>query len=410
MDYRSLLDVTTELGYLLAMSGAETFRVEDTIVRIFAAYGISAEAFAIPNCLTVSIETDHQKPMTRMRRIGHHGTDLDSVERYNSVSRRICSEKPEPAVAMELVKEAANSTKKYSFLVSIIGSILGGAGFILVYGAGVTDTVCAILCALVAGLIGQFMGKWKVNSFFSTIAAAFAIAFTAYIYGLLGFAVNVDGIIISSLMLLVPGLLFTNAMRDIIYGDTNSGINRIVQVLLIGVAIALGTGVAWNVLQSFGVHDIISTTIQHSVAIESITTVIACIGFCILFNIHGKGMSLCALGGGLTWTVFRIVQLCGTNLIATYFTAALFAAAYSEIMARVRKYPAISYLVVSIIPLLPGAGVYRTTASILIGDMEGFTTNGTQTIAIAGAIAVGILLISTIARLWSLHQQKKPVG
>ena len=32
-------------------------------------------------------------------------------------------------------------------------------------------------------------------------------------------------------------------------------------------------------------------------------------------------MSLCALGGGLTWTVFRIVQLCGTNLIATYFTA-----------------------------------------------------------------------------------------
>ena len=77
MDYRSLLDATTELGYLLAMSGAETFRVEETITRIFAAYGIQAEVFAIPNCLTVSLETDAQKPMTRMRRIGHHGTDLD---------------------------------------------------------------------------------------------------------------------------------------------------------------------------------------------------------------------------------------------------------------------------------------------------------------------------------------------
>ena len=226
-------------------------------------------------------------------------------------------------------------------------------------------------------------------------------------YGLWGLSVNVDGIIIASLMLLVPGLLFTNAMRDIIYGDTNSGINRIVQVLLIGVAIALGTGAAWNVLQPFGIQSISNTPVQHSILVESITTIIACVGFCIVFNIHGKGMILCALGGGLTWTVFQLSQQFGFNLIAAYFTATLFAAAYSEIMARIRKYPAISYLVVSIIPLLPGAGVYRTTACILVGDMDGFSANGTQTIAIAGAIAVGILIVSTLARLWSIRQQKK---
>lgn len=407
MDYRSLMDVTTELGYLLAMSGAETFRVEDTITRIFAAYGIAAEVFAIPNCLTVSLETDQQKPLTRMRRIGHHGTDLDSVERYNSVSRRICAEKPEPLEAMKWVREAAKATRQYSFWISVIGSVLGGGGFILVYGGGVTDTVCAVLCGFLAGIVSQLMNKWKVNAFFSTIAAAFVIAFTAYLYGLWGLSVNVDGIIIASLMLLVPGLLFTNAMRDIIYGDTNSGINRIVQVLLIGVAIALGTGAAWNVLQPFGIQSISNTPVQHSILVESITTIIACVGFCIVFNIHGKGMILCALGGGLTWTVFQLSQQFGFNLIAAYFTATLFAAAYSEIMARIRKYPAISYLVVSIIPLLPGAGVYRTTACILVGDMDGFSANGTQTIAIAGAIAVGILIVSTLARLWSIRQQKK---
>lgn len=407
MDYRSLLDVTTELGYLLAMSGAETFRVEDTITRIFAAYGIVAEVFAIPNCLTVSLETDHQKPLTRMRRIGHHGTDLDSVERYNSISRRICAEKPEPAEAMKWVQEAAKAKRTYSFWGSVIGSILGGGGFILVYGGGITDALCAVVCGFLTGVINQVMSKWRVNTFFSTIASAFVIALTAYVYGLLGFAVNVDGIIISSLMLLVPGLLFTNAMRDIIYGDTNSGINRIVQVLLIGVAIALGTGAAWNALQPFNIQGITNTPIQHSIGIESITTVIACIGFCIVFNIHGKGMLLCALGGGLTWTVFRVAQVFDFDLIAAYFTATLFAAAYSEIMARIRKYPAISYLVVSIIPLLPGAGVYRTTACILVGDMDGFSANGTQTIAIAGAIAVGILIVSTLARLWSIRQQKK---
>jgi uncharacterized membrane protein YjjP (DUF1212 family) len=88
------LDVTTELGYLLAMSGAETYRVEETVTRIFAAYGITAEVFAIPNCLHVSLETENQQPLTRMRRIGHHGNDLDCVERYSNLSRRLCARCP----------------------------------------------------------------------------------------------------------------------------------------------------------------------------------------------------------------------------------------------------------------------------------------------------------------------------
>ncbi len=409
MDYRNLLELTTDIGYWLAMSGAETFRVEETITRIFATYGIQAEVFAIPNCLTVSLETDEGKPMTRMRRIGHHGTDLEAVERYNSLSRRICSEKPDPATAQIWLKESQKSVRKYSLLLYLLGSILCSTGFVLVYGGGISDGICTFFCGLAAGLVSFLLDKWKVNAFFSTIAGAFVIALIANLYGIFGFAVNTDGIIISSLMLLVPGLLFTNALRDIIYGDTNSGINRIVQVLLIGIAIALGTGAAWNLLQPFGAAEILKTPVSHPIWLESVTTVIACIGFCILFNIHGKGTILCALGGGLTWALFRLADQWGLELIAAYFVATLFAALYAEIMARIRKYPAISYLVVSIIPLLPGAGVYRSTASILVGDMAGATNNSMQTVSIAGAIAVGILIISTLARLWSIYQQRKKV-
>lgn len=407
MDYRGLLDVTTELGYQLAMSGAETYRVEESITRIFAAYGITAEVFAIPNCLTVSLETEEQKPMTRMRRIGHHGTDLDSVERYNNLSRRICAEKPEPTIAAQWLQDAVNTKKQYSLWIYVLGNILGAAGFILAYNGSFTDAICAAVCGLFVGLISYGLGKLKVNMFFSTIASAFALGLTAYIAGALGWLVNTDGVIISSLMLLVPGLLFTNALRDIIYGDTNSGINRIVQVLLIGVAIALGTGAAWNIVTQSGTNSILSTTIYHSIFWESATTLIACFGFCILFNIHGRGSLLCALGGALTWAIFRLCQTYCFDGMLPYFIGAFFASAYAEVMARIRKYPAISYLVVSIIPLLPGAGVYRATAAIMTGDMAGFSSHATQTIAIAGSIAVGILIVSTVARLWSVFQQKK---
>ena len=80
MDYNILMDLSVELGYRLAMNGAETFRIEESINRIMLTYGVTAEVFAIPNCLIVSIETPEGELMTRMRRIGYHGNDLDGVE------------------------------------------------------------------------------------------------------------------------------------------------------------------------------------------------------------------------------------------------------------------------------------------------------------------------------------------
>ena len=101
MDYYRLIEFATDVGYELAIHGAETYRVEETINRILSAYGVSSEVFAITNCLTVSIETPDGVPMTRMRRIGFHGNDLDAVEKFNGLSRKICALRSEPGVGIE---------------------------------------------------------------------------------------------------------------------------------------------------------------------------------------------------------------------------------------------------------------------------------------------------------------------
>ena len=79
----------------------------------------------------------------------------------------------------------------------------------------------------------------------------------------------------------------------------------------------------------------------------------------------------------------------------------------SEIMARIRKYPAISYLVVSIFPLIPGASVYYTMNDAVRGNMDSFASRGMHTVAIAGVIAVGILLASTTFRSWVLWRRSR---
>ena len=405
MNYDTLLKFTTDLGYRLAMCGAETFRVEESVNLIMQSYGIKAEVFAIPNNLTVSIETPDGKPITRMRRIGYHGNDLDSVERYTNLSRRVCKETPSPEEAVQWLKQTDTSLIRYNTFWELFGNMLGAAGFSVFFGGSLLDTVFAAVCGLVVGLVGMFTNKLNANTFFRTIIAAFMMALVAYAFAAFNVAQNADTVIIGTLMILVPGLLFTNAMRDIIYGDINSGVNRIVQVFLIAVAIALGTAAAWNTIGLlFGAPATIPA-IDHHPIFQLIVCFFGCLGFVILFNIHGPGGLLCALGGTIAWGVYLLVFHWTNNDLIAYFWAAAAASLYSEVMARIRKYPAISYLVISIFPLIPGASVYYTMTHAVRNEMDAFGDKLMHTAAIAGAIAVGVILISTLFRMWTIWKR-----
>lgn len=406
MDYNTLLEVAVELGYRLSMSGAETYRIEDSVSRVLHAYGLESEVYAVPNCLIVSIETPDGKPMTRMRRIGYHGNDLDTVEKFNTLSRYLCAKKPEPAKAMQWLRETHAHISAYRFPTLMTANFLSAFGFCFLFGGTFVDAVCAGLCGLVVGLINRIMDILKTNQFVRTITAAFFMALLAYGLGAFGITDNADAAIIGSLMLLVPGLLFTNAMRDIMSGDTNSGINRIMQVLLIAAAICLGTAAAWSLLTPVLGEPINAPITIHSFSVEAIGAFIGSVGFCILFNIHGPGIVLCGLGAVLTWGMYCLCLDLGCGDIMAYFWATVVAAGYAEIMARIRKYPAISYLVVSIFPLIPGAGVYYTMSHAVRGDMISFADQGTHTIAIAAMMAVGMLLVSTMVYLWGIWKKK----
>ena len=408
MDYNGLLDIAMKIGYRLAISGAETFRVEESISRIMNAYGINAESFAIPNLLIINIETPDGQTLTRMRRIGIHGNDLDSVERYSNLSRKICAEKPSPQEAVAWIHQADATKRAYALPGYLIGNFLGACGFAVFFGSAFLDSLYAGICGIIIGLVLRLMGSLKVNQFFSTTVSAFIMTLSAYILNALHLVQNTDSVIIGTLMILVPGLLFTNAMRDIIFGDTNSGVNRIVQVLLIAVAIALGTGAAWSFSTALLPLNPAAAVITHPYWLQCVASFIGCVGFAILFNIHGPGGLLCAAGGLLVWFSYCITIQLSSNMLLSNFVATVVAAIYAEIMARVRKYPAISYLVVSVFPLLPGAGIYYPISSFIQSDMDGFVTKGTQTIAIAGVLAVGILLVSTTVRTWNeWHKRKK---
>lgn len=139
----------------------------------------------------------------------------------------------------------------------------------------------------------------------------------------------------------------------------------------------------------------------------------ACVGFCLLFNIHGPGMIICGAGGALGWLVYLLMGLCWPGNFLRYLIAALVITLYSELMARLRHCPVTSYLIVALLPLVPGGGIYYAMLHCIAGDNHRFLTTLLETVGIAGALALGVLLSSSVVRLFlsfSLRARKYIAG
>ena len=138
MDYDKLLNMATELGYQLMSSGAEIYRVEESIYRLLRAYGLEdPQVFAIPNTLIVSVTTPQGHPITRMSRIPGHGTNIELLERCNDLCRRLCFSPIPLDEAQAQIKALSQNVHNYKPWQVLLGHGLAAAFFTPLFGGGV---------------------------------------------------------------------------------------------------------------------------------------------------------------------------------------------------------------------------------------------------------------------------------
>ncbi len=123
------------------------------------------------------------------------------------------------------------------------------------------------------------------------------------------------------------------------------------------------------------------------------------LGFAILYNIHGKKLVFSAFGGFLSWAVFVLLKFLTESEPIRYFLVAVLLSVYAEIMARVLKTPTTTFVITSLIPLIPGGALYYTMTSVFDGDLLRFLEKGIYTLQLAVALALGIVLVSAVTKM-----------
>lgn len=232
---------------IMLESGAEIYRVEDTAARICGSYENvqSIDVFSTYTVIIVSMVYDN-KVFSSMKRIKLLGINLDKISKVNDFSRQFVQGNIDFENSYEILKKI-NAESGYSERLRIISLSLVGFGFTMMFGGSVRAGLCSILVVFIEVLTLFKLKEYKLQMFGNALIGALVASSVTCILMKLGIAEDLDKIIIGSIMPLVPGMSITNSIRDLMSGDTLSGMSGIMMAILIAVAIALGVGIVLSI-------------------------------------------------------------------------------------------------------------------------------------------------------------------
>lgn len=238
---REALDVASLAGDILLASGAEIFRVEETIDRIARAYGVkSSDAFVLSSGIFLTAESGKKQEFARVRHIPLSAARLDKVTAVNQLSREIEEglHTPKEAKAWLLDIHGCRKNLKHQVLASGVGS----ACFCFLFGGDVVDSMVAFLSGFVLYVYLLYLLRGRMSKIATNISGGALVTLIAVFLYQAGIGHHLDKIIIGSIIPLVPGVNFTNAIRDIADQDYIAGSVRMLDALLVTFCIALGVG------------------------------------------------------------------------------------------------------------------------------------------------------------------------
>jgi len=237
--YGKMLETWLDIAENLLNSGAEIWRVERTIQRLAASRGVTnVNAFSINTSITLTCTFEDGLILTQTRRIENApSVNMTALEKINDASRRYCrSDMKDDDMKTELagIKGERQGIGYY------IGGALAAGGFALFFGGGIIEALLAAPVGAVVCLFNRKLGKYFPNVFMSNFVLALLTGTLLYLSRLFIPTALVDKSIIGVIMLLIPGVAITNSLRDMIIGDTISGILKFVESIVVTIGMAIG--------------------------------------------------------------------------------------------------------------------------------------------------------------------------
>ena len=394
-----ILNLASEAGHLLLQNGAEISRVEETMERIATYYGERNENFFV---LSNGIFTTG-KSYANVKFIPIKGARLDKVVAINQFSRDVAAGKYTLEQAEQRLEEIRRVPEK-PLWEQFLGAALGSGAFCAIFGGSLLDCAAALVAGTLVYLFLALVCAPSWSKAHSNICGGALGTGLCILFSRLGFGQHLGNMIVGTLIPLIPGVAFTNGLRDIAGEDYLAGITRLLDALMVFLCIALGVCLAFiaqSGIEGEMIHltGTITDPFTAQIPIQILASLIGTASFAVLFGVPRKFYLKCGVVGMAGWLAYLLsVRYLPLGPAGGTFIAATLVAVLSHFSARRFKCPSTVFLICGIFPLIPGAGVFWSSYFVVSTQMESAFASGFSAVKITLAIVLGIVLSANIFR------------
>lgn len=399
-----VLEVAAEAGHVLLENGAEIARVEETMERITAYYGATdRNFFVLSNGIFTTGSSESQGQYAKVEYIPLKGTQMEKVVEINAVSRAVERGEYTLDALREKVRQIRNMPAKPSWE-QLLGSAFGSAGFCMLFGGGLIDSAASFVVGLILWAFILLAGRPGVSKILLNIVGGVLTTLLCFAFYQLGFGQNLGNMMIGSLIPLIPGVPFTNGIRDLANEDYLAGVTRLLDALFVFLAIALGVCVFF-VLQGHitgGVIQLHGSTpdpVTANVPVQTLAAFVGTVGFAVIFGAPRRQYIAAGIVAALGWAIyFTIYKYTSLSVVENTFIASVVVSAISRLTAILRKCPTTVFLICGLFPMIPGAGVFWTTYYVTSRQLPLALNSGLQAVSITIAIVLAVVVVTTMPR------------
>ena len=392
-----VLDFASEAGRILLENGAEISRVEETMERIAGHYGEKGEKFFV---LSNGIFTTG-KSYANAEFIPIKGSRLDKVVEVNQLSRDIASDNLSLSQARKRLEQIKAMPGKPVWE-QYLGAAFGCFGFCCIFGGSLMDCLASLVAAVILHAFMLYVGNPYLTKALGNICAGLIGTFLCIGFHALGFGEHLGNMVVGTMILLIPGVAFTNGLRDIGNEDYLAGITRLLDALMMFLCIAIGVCLSFIIHGWFagGVIQLTGALTDHfmsSYPIQAIAALVGTSAFAILFGAPRKHYLSAGVVGMVGWMVYlAFLRLTPVGPTAATFFGATVVAFLSRHFAVLFKCPSTVFLICGAFPMIPGGGVFWAAYYISSGQLEAALNSGILSIKITIAIVLGIIISANV--------------
>ena len=396
-DNSKIMELAYEAGAILLENGAEISRVDETMRRIAGHYGVDDESFfVLSNGIMATA-----RGFARTKFIPIKGTSLDKVVAVNQLSREVSEGKCDLG-QLESQLKAIRAMRPKPAWEQITASAFGSAAFCIIFGGGFADSIAAFVAGLVLWVYMLFVGYRHLSRIAGAITGGLLATLLCGVMFRLGLGTHLSNMIIGAIIPLIPGVPFTNGIRDLAHEDYIAGVTRLLDALLTFFCISMGVALA------FMLDAAVSGTMQHletltaapetaGMFVQLLAAYVGTVAFAVLFGVPRKYYLDSGLCGMLGWLLYLILaNHTGLSVANVVFFATVLVTFTAMVLAIVRKCPITVYLICGIFPLVPGAGIFWTTYNVVSEQLGAAVQTGVTALKVTVAIAFGIILVAEL--------------